>query len=111
MKRYRLSAGGRAALRAMGDEVISLRYDKPRRFVNALRAIACSDPQWMIWVERNLPKHIDELQRKFDTYLMLVEGYARWRILSGYRFLFREQIGFLIFRDWPISDDGALTPG
>lgn len=112
MKRNRLSAGGRAALCRLGEEAISLQYDKPRRFENALLAIALSDPRWMVWVERNLPRRIDKMRGKFDAYLMLVEGYARWRTLAGYKGLFREQNGWLIFRhNWPFSDDGALTPG
>lgn len=108
MKKNRLKTREREYLRVMGQEALELRYDYPRRLRNATLALALSDPDWMIWVEQNIPPH------KIDRHhLQLVESYARAKVLKRFGFFTsRKEIGWLIFRpDWAFSDSGSLSPG
>ena len=110
MKRLRLSADGRAALRQMGSERLILRSDSFIRFRNALLALALTDPHWMIWVEENLPNDITLCTHPWILHML--ESVARYHVLKHYRFFHRDEIGWLIFRhDWPFTDRGTLSPG
>jgi hypothetical protein len=97
----------REILRAMKFEYIDLRYDYARRLRNALLCLAQSDPDWMIWVEREI-KPRWSLQR----ITRLVEARARTLVLKQYSFFHRQNISDLIFRDgWFFTDRGSLSPG
>jgi hypothetical protein len=104
----RLNSKERGYLRVIGQEALELRYDYRRRLRNATLALALSDPDWMIWLEKNIPPH--EIGRQ---HLQLVESRARAIVLKHYGLLnMRNEVGWLLFRqDWAFSDSGALSPG
>lgn len=106
MKRSKLNAKENGALRDMALETIDLRYNWNRRLRNAALALALSDPGWMAWIERNVPKQIEPQKA-----IRIIEPRARALVLKQYSFFGRQYIGGLIFRDWPFTDDGNLTPG
>jgi len=108
MKNSKLKAKERGYLRVMGMEALELRYDYQRRLRNATLALALSDPNWMMWVEKNIPAH--KIER---CHLQLIESRARALVLKRFGFFTsRKDIGWLIFRpDWAFSDSGALSPG
>ncbi len=108
MKKSRLNARERATLRGIGDEVLQLQHDWPRRLRNALLCLAYSDPQWMMWVERE----IDEESMTLQEIARLVEARARILVLKAHRYFGRQCIGNYIFRDdWVFTDRGNLGPG
>lgn len=108
MRRSRLNAKERATLRNMGDEVIQLQNDWPRRLRNALLCMALSDPRWMMWVERE----IDEESMPLQEITRLIEARARILVLKAHRYFGRQCIGNYIFRDdWVFTDRGNLGPG
>ena len=108
MKKSRLNSKERATLREMGDEVLQLQHDWQRRLRNALLSMTSSDPNWMIWVERK----IDMESMSLQEVTRMVEARARSLVLKGYRYLDRQHIGNLIFRDdWTFTDRGHLGPG
>lgn len=108
MKNIRLNSTERAYLHVMGIEALELRYNYQRRLRNATLALALSDPDWMIWVEKNIPPH--KIER---CHLQLVESRARAITLKRFGiFTSRATIGWLVFRpDWTFSDSGSLSPG
>ena len=91
-------------------EVLDLRFDRSRRFRNALLCIASNDKNWMIWVQENLPAHVNEIQKDG---LVLVESRARALTFQSFRSLFSgSRLSEVLFKEsWPFSDDGHLTPG
>lgn len=108
MKRLRLKAKDRAILREIGNEVIELQNDWSRRLRNALLCLASSDPQWMVWVEREINTESMPLQE----ITRLVEARARILVLKAHRYFGRQCIGSYIFRDdWVFTDRGNLGPG
>lgn len=80
--------------------------DYARRLRNAVRALVALDCHWLSWVENNIPR---ECTKAYTT--RMVECRARALLLRRHNFFGNQQIGFLIFRDWPFNDDGNLTPG
>lgn len=104
-----------------------LRDDYPRRFRNAVLTIMLMHPRPIQWIERAFPSLSDggrvggtppyrDPDGDGAPYpgregLQLVEAVARYLILKNYSFFHRSDIGWLIFRDWPINDRGTLTPG
>lgn len=108
MSSKRLNAKERAVLRDLGTEALDLRFDHARRFRNAVYALAQMDPQWMIWVEENLPSDGTFRMRE----LILVESRARAFVLKVHGWLGRKCVGELVFREnWPFTDRGSLSPG
>lgn len=108
MKSYRLNARERGYMQAIREEALDLRFDIPRRFRNAVYALAQMDPHWMIWMEQNLPKNGVITMCE----LLLVEARARAFVLRAHGWLGRSQVGFLIFRhDWAFTDAGNLSQG
>ena len=88
------------------DEVFT-RYDWTRRLQYALIALARSDPQWMIWVEREVNP-----RWKIEKTTRLIEAYTRARFLKPHGYFGRRFIGGLIFRDdWCFTERGTLSPG
>lgn len=111
MSRVKLTARSRrSAFNALATEALELRHDYPRRFRNALLCISQNDPQWIPWVQSNLPPKIDEIHQDL---LILVEARARALTLRHYKFMYpSSSLTGLIFKDpWPFSDSGSLTPG
>lgn len=107
MKKIRLKTLERQYLQVMGTEALELRYNYERRLRNAVLSLALSDPDWMVWVERNIPPH--KIGRE---HLQLVEARARAMVLKAHGFFGRREIGWMIFRpDWAFSDSGNLSPG
>jgi hypothetical protein len=113
MVRMRVKAATkREAFRLIASETLDLKANRLRRFRNAILSLALSDPRWMIWVERTLPPHIEEICEDIDVWLMLVEAAARWRVLAAYGFFHNRTICHLVFRrDWAFTDRGTLSPG
>lgn len=109
MKRSRLTARERTYLREIGNDVLLLRGDWHRRLRNALLALMKSDPQWMLFVDREIYVEVMSLQE----ITRLIEARARWAILRHYsQYSSREHIGGLIFCDsWTFTDSGNLGPG
>lgn len=101
-----LNAKERNALTEVNRDYFELRYDYPRRLRNALIALAAQDRAWMVWVEREI-----DPRWSLDRITEMVEARARALLLKQYHFFGRRQIGDLIFRDWPFTDSGALSPG
>lgn len=88
------------------DEVLT-RYDWNSRLRNALIALAGSDPQWMIWVEREV-----NMRWSLPRITRLIEARTRARFLKPHNYFGRKQIGGLIFRDdWCFTERGTLGPG
>lgn len=113
-RRSKLKASERRTLRSLGEQMIELRYNYPRRFANALLALAKMDPRWMVWVENSLPPKLEDVfkPRNFRRLLCLIEARAHYLVLKNYNFFHHDTIGWLIFRqDWPFNDNGSLTPG
>ena len=109
--RKRLNASERALFRQVVDDASALDNDLNQRFLNALLSLSQSDPQWMIWVEENLPRRVDDLYQRgrFRMYLQLVESAARWYKFRAYGFLGRQKIGGLVFNDhYPFTERGNL---
>ena len=107
-RKIRIPASTRRKLfKVIGEDALALRYDWPRRFRNALLCLALSDPGWMDWIERHLPRRITDAQRAARA----IEPRARYLVLKNYSFHGRACIGFQIFCDRPFNDDGDLTPG
>lgn len=105
-KRSHLSAKERATMSQINAD--GLQFDPLRRFRNALFCIAQSDPQWMIWVQNNLPTS----PLITEDVLLLIEARARALVLKNYHFFGRTQISPLLFQpNWCFEDDGHLTPG
>lgn len=92
----------------MAIETQCLRDDWTRRLRNALVALSGLDRQWMIWVERELPS--PSLGGLIFT-TRLVEARARALLLKRYGYFGFQDIGHLVFEDWPFGDDGNLPPG
>lgn len=91
---------------ATRGEVLT-RYDWQSRLRNALIALANSDPQWMIWVEKNVNR-----RWSLPRITRLIEAYTRARFLKPHGYFGRQQISALIFRDdWCFTDRGTLSPG
>ena len=110
----KLKASERRTLLSLGEQVIELRYNYPRRFANALFALAQTDPRWMVWVENSLPRRFEDVfkKRTFRRLLCLLEARAHYMVMRKYGFFHRDTIGWLMFRqDWPFNDNGDLTPG
>ncbi len=107
-RRYRLNAQQQGWMEDMAVQTHCLRNDWMRRLRNALMVLAGLDPQWMIWVERELPS---PSLGGLPFTARLVEARARALLLKQYRYLGMQAIGDLIFKDWPFNDDGNLTPG
>jgi len=106
------AAHRREAFRLIGAERLELRENRLRRFRNALLALTLSDPNWMLWAERNLPPRMDEIEQDLEIWLMLIEAAARWRVFAAYGFFHNKTIGYLLFRhDWAFTDRGTLSPG
>ncbi len=86
---------------------ISIRHDWQRRLQHALIALAGSDPQWMVWVEREVNP-----RWKIERITRLVEARTRARFLKPHNYFGRQHIGGLIFRDdWCFTERGTLSPG
>jgi hypothetical protein len=113
MARMRTKAAAkREAFRLIASETLDLKADRSRRFRNAILSLVLSDPRWMMWVERTLPPHIEEIDEDIDIWLILVEAAARWRVLAAYGFFYNRTVCHLIFRhDWAFTDRGTLSPG
>ena len=109
----RVPAGARRQFfRGLELEALELRWDVVRRFRNAILCLALSDPRWMVWVEANLPRRLDEVTEDAELWLTLVEAAARWRVLRAYNFFHRSRVAGLVFRaDQPFTDGGALSAG
>jgi hypothetical protein len=74
-----------------------------RRLRNALLALALSDPGWMWWVERNIPKKINLL-----PLVRMVERRARAVSARHYAFFgWGYQMG-IIYSDFYFTDEGHL---
>lgn len=102
----------RAAFRAMIEESLDDHFNLPRRFKNAIRALAMCDPNWNDWVRQNLPKKLDRIgQRKLRPMIQLVETRARFIILKPYAFHFGSRFVDYCIKDWPFNNNGRLTPG
>jgi len=112
MKSIRLNRKEKTYMRAMGAEVLELRFDVRRRFRNAVYALTQADPHWMIWMDQNLPKNGAITMRDQMRDLLLVEARARAFVLPRYGWFGRSQVGGLLFRhDWAFTDTGDLSPG
>lgn len=106
------SAAKREAFRRLEADMLDLKENHKRRFRNAILCLAQCDPRWMTWVDRTLPPHMDEIAADFDTWLMLVEAAARWRVFAAYGYFHNATISHLLFRhDWAFTDRGTLSPG
>lgn len=106
------AAARREFFRTLEADALELRYDVRRRFRNALLSMALSNPGWMVWVERNLPRRLEEMAGEAEMWLMLVEAAARWRVLRGYGFFHRERVCGMVFRgDQPFTERGTLSAG
>ncbi len=107
-QRYKLNDQQRGWMEDMAIDVRCLREDWPRRLRNALMALSGLDRRWMTWVEKELPSpSLGGLV--FTT--RLVEARARALLLKRYHYFGFEDIGHLIFQDWPFDNDGNLTSG
>lgn len=107
MKKIKLNASQRSTLRHLPTEHY-YQDDWERRLQNSLLALALSDPQWMMFVEREINTETMSLQE----IVRLIEARARDRILKGFRFALSKNIGQYIFRDnWLFTDRGTLSPG
>jgi hypothetical protein len=103
----KLNANERKALRDMALDVIDLRYNWQRRFRNALLGLALSDPQWIVFIEKEI--HPDTMGLPEMT--RLIETRARFKILKGYEYICRLSAE-AHFRDtWVFTDSGSLGPG
>jgi hypothetical protein len=103
----RLNAKELQLLHGLDDEYLEFRYNWEKRLQNALLALANSDPQWMIWVEKNV-----NLRWSLPRITRLIEAYTRARFLKPHGYFGRQQISSLIFRDdWCFTDRGTLSPG
>ena len=106
MKKKVLNAAQRSTLRHLQTE----HYYKDnweRRLRNSLLALSLSDPQWMIFVERE----IDVVSMSLPEIVRLIEARARDRVLKAYRFLLSKNTGSYIFRDnWLFTEQGNLGP-
>lgn len=87
----------------------NIRMDVRRRLRNALLVILRAHPRPLAWIEQNLPPRYEDCLQ--PSQIQLIETASRWLALKPYGFLHREQIGQLIFADWPFNDRGHLTPG
>lgn len=106
----RLNKQERSSLRALGNELLDLRYDEKRRLRNALLALAGLDAGWQAWVEREMPRRLPDERGRLRRITRLVEARARVLLFKHYPFV-RMQTTNAIARDWPFNDDGSLTPG
>lgn len=111
MGKLRLNQKERAMMRDITIDTVELRFDQARRLRNALLALSLMDAGWMAWAERELPRRIPKNPERLTRLVFLVETRARGLMLKNYRFLFRGRESGFLLRDWPFSDDGALTPG
>jgi hypothetical protein len=103
----KLNANERKALRDMALDVIDLRYNWQRRFRNALLGLALSDPQWIMFVE----KEIHPETMKLSEMTRLIEARARFKILKNYEYI-RRFSAEAHFRDtWVFTDNGSLGSG
>ena len=103
----RLIKREKETLREVSQPYLETRYNWERRLQNALLALANSDPQWMIWVEKNV-----NLRWSLPRITRLIEAYTRARFLKPHGYFGRQQISSLIFRDdWCFTDRGTLSPG
>ena len=94
-------------LRDISQPYVETRYNWHARLRNALIALANSDPQWMLWVEKEINPRwsIERITR-------LIESYTRARFLRPHNYFHRQQISGLIFRDdWCFTERGTLGPG
>lgn len=84
----------------------SLQADMPRRLRNALYALQELDPRWMAWIERELPRRIQDL----PAVTRLVEARARTLLMGRHHFFDLPKIGGLLFSDdWLFTDRNTLT--
>jgi len=108
LMRSKLNARERGVFREMADDVFDLRHNWERRLKNALSCLTQCDPQWMVWVERE----IDMEEMSFQEITRLIEARARLIVLKPYGYFGRKVIGDFIFReDWAFTDRGNLGPG
>lgn len=105
--RSHLNARERGVLRGLDAEYADIRQHWERRLQYALLALANSDPQWMIWVEKNV-----NLRWSLPRITRLIEAYTRARFLKPHGYFGRQQISSLIFSDdWCFTERGTLSPG
>jgi hypothetical protein len=94
-------------MQQIGINVITLRSDWRRRLSNALTYLVLNDPRWMIWVN----EEIDPEAMTLPEMARMVEARARAFLLKRYGYFGHACIGDLIFRDWPFTDSGSISPG
>ena len=108
----RLSKNERTLFNEAAKEAGALDADLNQRFLNALFVLSQSNPQWMVWVEKNLPRRVEDLYKRgrFKTYVQMLESAARFLVLKNYYGFFgRRNIGELVFNiHYPFTDDGHL---
>ena len=107
----RLNASERALFRRVAEDAGALDADLNQRFINALLVMARDYPGWMMWVEVNLPRRVDDLYKdgQFRMFLQLVESVMRWRFFKPHSFFGRNVISEIVFNEhYVFTERGSL---
>jgi hypothetical protein len=101
----KFSQKDRTALAHLASRSISLREDWHRRLANAAGWLARNDPNWWIWLEREIPKHP---RRSLIRVTRMLESRVRALNLKDYGYLGRQPGDVIFWEGLIVNDAGHL---